>query len=181
MNYVVHPTSEDLVQCPTKYSLGRRIHERHPAFAVNRVKSLAHAQHDGLIKIERALQSFLGFLALRDVAEDLGSADDFPILVLNWRNRQETLIRRPSLQRPIVSKCSISFAAADSVQNLGLFRPTIAGNKHGNRLADRLRRGVAENALGALIPSINYSVEIFADDRVVGGFNYCRQPQQRDL
>ncbi len=58
-------------------------------------------------------------------------------------------------------------ASANSLQNDSFFTQTIGRNEQRNRLANDLLGLIAENSLGAEIPRLNDSVEIFCDDGVV--------------
>ena len=61
------------------------------------------------------------------------------------------------------------------VKNLLLFVITIRRNNDRDRFLDRLFRSITEETLGPGIPAGNDSVEVFADNRVIGGFNDRRQ------
>jgi hypothetical protein len=64
-----------------------------------------------------------------------------------------------------------AFAARNFPQNLGDFIGTIARRQDRDVLSDRLFRRVAVNALGSLVPTGDSAVQVFADDRVLGGID----------
>jgi hypothetical protein len=64
-----------------------------------------------------------------------------------------------------------AFTAADARENSRLLVEQIRRNQDGDRPADDLRGFVSEQALGSAIPGPDDSIEILADDGVVGGFD----------
>ena len=68
-----------------------------------------------------------------------------------------------------------ALAPPEAVQNLRLFVAPIRGNQHGDGPPDRFLGRVAEQPLRALVPTGDDAVEVFADDRVVGGIDNGRQ------
>src|SRR4030095_10843582 len=63
-------------------------------------------------------------------------------------------------------------AAAYALQDGALFIDAIRRHENLDRLADDLLRSVAEDALRAGVPGADDAVQIFADDRIVGRFDY---------
>ena len=63
-------------------------------------------------------------------------------------------------------------AAAYALQNAAHFIEAIRRHENRDRLADDLLRRVAEDPLRAGVPGGDDAVQIFADDRVVGRFDY---------
>ena len=62
-------------------------------------------------------------------------------------------------------------AAPDTRQDLGLLAAMVRGDDHGDRVADGLGGGVAEEPFGATVPALDDAVQVLADDGVVGGFD----------
>src|ERR1700733_12548923 len=63
------------------------------------------------------------------------------------------------------------FATSQAGQNMVFLILVVLRNKRQNRPANHLRRGVAESPLGALVPGSNHTGQVFADNRVIGGFD----------
>src|SRR5579883_3571280 len=61
--------------------------------------------------------------------------------------------------------------ASDPRKNFGLFVEPIGRNDERDRFAYRLLGTVSEEALGAVVPSLDDAVEILADDGIVRGFD----------
>ena len=66
----------------------------------------------------------------------------------------------------------------DAGEHGGLFVLMIRRDQHEERLADCLRRSVAGDALGSVVPRGDGAVERLADDRVVGGLDDRRQQRR---
>ena len=62
-------------------------------------------------------------------------------------------------------------ARPDTLQDLRFFTFEMIGNDRGDRLADHFFGGISKQSLGARVPTDDTSVEILADDGVVGGFH----------
>src|SRR4029077_4090556 len=110
-------------------------------------------------------------LALGDVAPDLRGADDCTFSVRRGRNRQRNIDQAAVLMPAHGLVVVDGFTAADARENSRLLVEPIRRNQDGDRPADALRGFVSEQALGPAIPGPDDSVEILADDGVVGGFD----------
>jgi hypothetical protein len=69
-------------------------------------------------------------------------------------------------------------AAPDAREDLGLFIQAIRRDEHGDRLADRFGRRMAEELLGSRVPGGDDPLEGRAHDGVVGGLDDRRQPRR---
>ena len=119
----------------------------------------------------------LDSLALGDVAGDLQDADDAPQRVLDRRDRQRDRHPRAVLAHPLGVEVFDRLAAAQAGHHLGGLRGVVLGDDQRDRLADRLRRRVAEDPLGGPVPGGDDTVERLADDRVLRGLDQRHQPR----
>jgi len=110
----------------------------------------------------------LAFLGRRDVAGDLGSADDLAPHVPDRRDGQRDGDQRAVLAPPCCLVARHALAIADAANDVGLLAPQMIGNEHQDRLSDRLVGGVAEHTLGRMVPVGDDARQILADDCVVG-------------
>jgi hypothetical protein len=80
--------------------------------------------------------------------------------------------RLPSLRMRTVSKWSIRSprVSRQSLNNRSFFVTMIRGNNQHDVLANRLFRGVPEQAFCALIPTGDYAIQIFAHNRIARRF-----------
>ena len=109
-------------------------------------------------------------LARGHVAGNLRSADDGAVLVPHWRHGERNINQPPVLAATNGLVVFDARAGPDATQDLRFLAPEMIGNDRGDRLADHFFGGISEQALGARIPADDASVEILADDGVVGGF-----------
>ena len=109
--------------------------------------------------------------ALADVTGDFRGGDDFALLVFDRRNGEGNIDEAPVLapsNRLIVIN---AFAAADTFEDHGLLLVEILRNEDRHRPPHGLLRAIAEEDLGATIPSQNNAVQILGKDCVVRRFN----------
>jgi hypothetical protein len=59
------------------------------------------------------------------------------------------------------------FASRDPIDDRRFLVLAVRGDDHADRLADRLRRCIAEHAFSRWIPRKDDAVQVFADDRVI--------------
>src|SRR5690348_54188 len=64
-----------------------------------------------------------------------------------------------------------SFAGSELPEDLIFFVVQIFRNEPQHRAANDLLRGIAEHPIGSLIPALDHSIQIFADDGVIRGID----------
>ena len=69
-----------------------------------------------------------------------------------------------------------SFAFTEPPKNYRFFVATLWGNNYLNRLADYLLIAVTEHSFSTLVPTCDQTVEILADDSIVGRLDNGGQP-----
>ena len=69
-------------------------------------------------------------------------------------------------------------SSPDTGQNLALFLKPVLWNNDSDGLANRLCRGVAEEALRTPVPAGDNAVEVLAYDRVIAGLDDGANPTQ---
>src|ERR1043165_137120 len=74
-----------------------------------------------------------------------------------------------------------ALAVADSPENLGHLVPPFRMRQHRDRLTDGFLRRITEDSFRAFIPTGDDSIQIFADDRVIGTLNDSRKPHESGL
>jgi hypothetical protein len=107
-------------------------------------------------------------LTVADVARDLRSADDAAVVVVEGRHGQRNRNRRTILSLADGFVVPDRLALADLAEHEILFALPIARNDHPNGPPDGLFSGVAEDAFGGGIPGQDGSVQVLADNRVIG-------------
>ncbi len=118
-------------------------------------------------------------LAFGDVAGDLGGTHDPALQVLDGRDGQRDVQQRAVLPHADGLEMVDAFTGADARDDLDLFRAPVLRNEHRDRLAQRFGFGVAEQSLGAGIPTGNDAVQVFTDDGVIRRINDRTQQQGR--
>ena len=98
-----------------------------------------------------------------------------PPRVSDRRNREGNLKRSTIFADADRIEMIYALAPLEAVQNLRLFVAPVRGNQHGDGPPDRFLGRVAEQPLRAFVPTGDDAVEVFADDRVVGGIDNGRQ------
>ena len=107
-----------------------------------------------------------------DIAGDRRRAHDCAVAVADRRERQRHLDLGPVLALTDRLEVVDLVACPDPVQQLRCLVVEPGGDENRHRLADDLIGGVAEEALGAAIPGQDRSVEVLADDGIVGGLDH---------
>ena len=103
------------------------------------------------------------------VARGLGGPDDLPGVIADRRYRQRNRNERPVLAPPDRFKVIDALAAADACEDFVLLVQPILRDDDRDGLSHCFMRGVPEHPLRCPIPRLDDTVEILADDRVVGG------------
>src|SRR5579884_1918865 len=127
---------------------------------------------------KQAIRSFAAF-RLGNVAGDLGSADDFAVRVLNRRDGERNVEQRAVFSAANGFEMIDALSPPQSREDLRLLIQAIWRNEHGDRFAHGFFRRVAEHPLRAFVPAHDDAVQIFADDRIVGGVDDGAQQQGR--
>ena len=109
-----------------------------------------------------------------NVAGDFRGANDFAAGFLDRRNRQGYFNPRPILALANGFIMVNPFTAANPVQNSGLFIHPIRRHQDGDRAPDDFLRLITKNSFRAAIPTGDDSLQIFADDGIIGGFHNGR-------
>ena len=128
------------------------------------VHAMAHLAHEKRLR-------FLRELPLGDVSRDLRRADDLAVDVLHRRHGDRDVDQFAVLALPHGVEGRDPLSAPQAGDDAVLLFISIGAHQERDALADRLFRGVAEDPLGALVPTRDHSVEGLADDRVVGDFD----------
>src|ERR1700722_15742627 len=113
----------------------------------------------------------LQLLLRRDVADDLRGADYATAVVSYGRDREGNINSISILAEPYGLKVINPFACPYFCQNHTLVIEELRRNEDRNRSTDNLCRFISEDALGALIPVSHDSVQILADNCVIGGLD----------
>ncbi len=119
--------------------------------------------------VEQKLARLLGALAVRDVACDLGGADDLAFHVADRRNGQRDVHIAAVLALAHRLVVVDAVAAPDALQDAGLLVQPLRRDQDDDGPADDLLRPVPEQPLCARVPAGDHAVQVLADDRVVGG------------
>ena len=119
--------------------------------------------------------------AIADVARNFRSADDTSGLVFDGGNSERYVEERSifALADGLVMFDRLS--APDPFENAQLFVVPARWNQSRDRFSNNFFGLVAEETFGPVIPARDYSVEVFADDRVGGRFNDGGQAPARFL
>src|SRR5690606_36529349 len=100
-----------------------------------------------------------------------GGAGDAAVGVLDRRygegDVEQRAVLAPAHGLEVVDALPATYLGEDA----RLLRLAVRRQQDGDRPADHLVGAIAEQALGALVPTHDDAVEILADDGVVGGFN----------
>src|SRR5579872_4493248 len=115
----------------------------------------------------RLAQQRFGLLAVRDVARDLGRADDRSGLVADRRYGERDLDAATVFPDPSGLEVLDALAPAQCREDSLLLLQTLGRDDERDGLADRLFGRVAEDPLRAGIPGADDAVERLADDGVV--------------
>ena len=108
-------------------------------------------------------------LAFGDIAGDLGDADDPSRGIADGRNGERDVEQLAVFAAPEGFEVFDAFAGGDFAEDLGLFGLKLGRDEHEDGLADDLVRLIAEEPGGSGIPTGDDTLEILADDGVVGG------------
>src|SRR5207249_1648601 len=106
--------------------------------------------------------------ALGDVARDFRRTDDPPRGIFERGDGQRYFHWRTIFADAHRLEMVHALAAQEVGEDFGLFLLAVRRNEHGNGLTDGFLRRVAEETLGAFVPTGDDVVEVFADDGVVG-------------
>ena len=123
----------------------------------------------------------LGLLPLADVPRDLRCANHLARCVANGRHRERDVDEPPVLGLANRFEMLDGKPGANPAEDEILFRQPGGWNDRGNRPADDLLGGVAEQALRRRVPRRHDAIEIFADDGVVGRLHDRGEAQLREL
>lgn len=113
-----------------------------------------------------------------NVSGDLGSTDDCSRMITNWRNADFDVYLLAAALAPHRLHSIYALSAAQPGNDIFFFVSAVLGNEQRDRLADRLLSRVAEQALGAAIPTGNDAIERLAKDRVLRMIDDRRKPRQ---
>ena len=106
-------------------------------------------------------------LPRRDVARDFRGADNDAFCIPHRRDRQRNVDQRAVLAPPHGFIVLNAFTAPDARKDRRFLVLQMRRNQDGDGLADDLVGGVAEHALGALVPGADDAIEVLANDRIV--------------
>ena len=134
-----------------------------------------------LLELEQLLTLLFDPPPLRDVARDLGGADDAPPGIPDGRHRDrhvdETAVLGDSHGFEVVD----ALASPEAGEHLVLFCPPLLGDDQGDVAPHRLFRRPAEHPFRRGIPAGDDAVEGLADDDVVRRVDESRQPGLREV
>jgi hypothetical protein len=111
-------------------------------------------------------QLLFGRLTQGDVAGHGGGADDQAVAIVHRRDGEADIAALAAPRDPHGVMVIEAAAALDSIEDQLPLAGAIRRNQHGHRLAQRVRRRVAEQLLGAGVPRSDRPVQGRADDRV---------------
>src|SRR5215469_360198 len=109
----------------------------------------------------------LNLLALCNIANDLGCADDGPIFISHRRDCQRNLNSFSALGDPDGLKVFNSFTTPYLAQDHGFIGMQFRRNDDGDRLPDHFFSAVSEKLLCALVPTGNNAIQVLARNCVV--------------
>ena len=112
-------------------------------------------------------QRRFGDLPRRDVARDFRGADNDAFCIPHRRDRQRNVDQRAVLAPPHGFIVIDAFTASDAPKDRRFLLLQVRRDQDGDGLADDLVGGVAEHALGALVPAVDDAIKVLADDRIV--------------
>jgi hypothetical protein len=123
----------------------------------------------------------LGSLAFRDIARNLRGAEYPAGSIPDRRNSEGNVDERSVFALPYRFVMRNALAAPDGVDDAVLLVVTIRLNDDEDGLADDFGCLVAKEALSPMIPGLNESIQIFADDGVFGRIDNRCEAQCRHL
>src|SRR5439155_15988561 len=91
--------------------------------------------------------------------------------ILDWRNRQGDIDPCAVFADALRLKVSHQLAAADRLDDPRHLIHSIGRRENGDRPAPRFILGVTKHSLRCFVPSDDRSVELLANDRIVGRLN----------
>src|SRR5262245_48444946 len=126
--------------------------------------AMFHLAHDELL-------TFLCTVSLGNIPGNLRCPHDPAIRIRYGRYGQRDFDQPSVLAATNRVVMSDALPPPDPLENFGFLIETLRRNQDGHRLAHDLWRGVAKESLCTAIPTCDAAVEVFADDRIVRGFN----------
>src|SRR5580704_19665734 len=111
---------------------------------------------------------------MRDVAKDLGGADDFALLVFYRGNRQRDIDGLSAFRDPDSLKVLDATASPYLFEDHLLIGMKVFWDEFQDGLPDHLFGSIPEDARRGCVPACHNAIQIFADDHLVGGLNDCR-------
>src|SRR5580700_318796 len=118
-----------------------------------------------------AVALMFGLFARGDVAGNLRGADDGAVRVPDRRDAERNRNAAAVFALPDGLVVIEAVAAPDALDDPRLLVLQLLRNQDGDRLADDVFGGVAEQALGGAVPADDDAVEVLADDGVAGRFD----------
>ena len=116
------------------------------------------------------LMESAGLQAISDIARDLRGADNGPARIFDGRDGQGDIEKGAVFAPAFRLEMLNPLALPEPRENVELFLLTIHGNEQSRHwLPNRFVGCVPEQTLRTLVPTGNDSIQIFTDDRVVGG------------
>jgi len=120
---------------------------------------------------EQEFLPLLPTLTLCDVSGNFRRSNYVAVTIPDRRNRHGNVDEAAVLALPNRFVMLDSFSAPDAVQHHGFFVVPIRRNEDCDGPANGFLRGIAEESMRATIPAGDHAVEVFGQDRVIGGFN----------
>src|SRR6267143_490721 len=103
------------------------------------------------------------------------------MLVFDSRNCQR-YVNKSAVLTSSYCFVMVNFAAgANALENRTFLVEPIRWYQHCNRLTYCFLRCIAKQTFGSLVPTSDDTIQVFADDCVVGRFNDCRKQLAGDL
>src|SRR5579859_4531549 len=115
-------------------------------------------------------------LLLRDVASNLGRADDAAVSVLDRRDAEGDVDERSVLSTADGFEVLQTLTPGDLGEDLLFLGEPFHGNDEGDGPADGLRRGISEEVFGPTVPAGDDAIESLGDDGVVRAFDDGGEP-----
>lgn len=113
----------------------------------------------------------LELLLLRDIAPDLGCSDDAPRPIPHRRNRKRHIDDSSIFPTALGFVVFDRFAVPDLPEDLVHVLDQLGWHEHRHMLADHFLGPVAENPLGAPIPTSDDAIQILGNNDVVRRLN----------
>jgi hypothetical protein len=120
-------------------------------------------------------------LARADVAGDRRGPDDRAAAVADQGQREVDVDHGAVLAAPDGLEVPGVLAAVEPLEHALLLVAVVVGDALGERVADRLGGGVAEQPLGGAVPAGDHAGEVLAEDRVLRRVDDRRQAAGRQL